>query len=74
MVLKKLYDETNKLMEKHHPIKFANISDILTDRTESYYMDACHLSEKGNSIVSETIAKTLHEKGLIYIPNLNKEP
>ncbi len=74
LVLKKLYDETNKLMEKHHPIKFANISDILTDRTESYYMDACHLSEKGNSIVSETIAKTLHEKRLVSIPNPNKEP
>ena len=62
--LKSLFKKTNNiLMDNLYP-NFYNISDCLTKRENSFYIDCNHLSEEGNSVVAKKIFTILDNQYL----------
>ena len=54
-VFKKLYAYTNEYLQKEKIPHFYILTDVLEKRTEPVYIDAAHISEKGNEILSGVI-------------------
>ena len=63
--LAKLCHFTNDSLTARAPHHFFNISDALSDRTESCYIDAYHLSEEGNELVATKIVSILEKEFLL---------
>ena len=57
--LEKLYKYVNNLLKGKSTSSFFDISDVLKDRNEAYYIDFVHITEKGNEVVAERIYKTM---------------
>jgi lysophospholipase L1-like esterase len=52
---KKLYQSVDRMLREEDMLNFYNLSDVLKGRKETFYIDYCHLSEKGNQVVGEKI-------------------
>lgn len=53
--LRKIYKYTTDSLMAKSPSHFFDISNALSDRTESCYIDFCHLSEEGNELIASKI-------------------
>lgn len=62
--LRRLYVQTNEYLLGRPIGRFYNISDALSDRTQPYYFDFSHLSERGNEAVAARIAAIFEEEFL----------
>lgn len=51
----KLFNYVNKILGEKSLENFFNISDVLKEREETFYIDWVHISEKGNKVVTEKI-------------------
>ena len=54
-IAKKLYQDINHMLERENIKNFYNISDVLRERNETFYIDFAHLSEQGNRVVTNKI-------------------
>lgn len=59
-----LYRNVNEALKDQSLPRFHNISDALNQRTKTYYIDFCHLSEEGNAAVAEAISKFFEDQFL----------
>jgi len=51
----KLFNYVNNILEEEYIENFFNISDVLKERKETFYIDWVHISEQGNKVVTEKI-------------------
>jgi lysophospholipase L1-like esterase len=59
-----LYISVDKSLSKKTIPSFFNISNALENRTEQYYIDFCHLTEKGNEVIAEKIFSIMEKECL----------
>lgn len=57
--LEQLYIYTYELAEKLNARNFYNLSHIFDGKTETFFIDYCHIGEKQNQIVADTISELM---------------
>ncbi|MBN1125398.1 MAG: SGNH/GDSL hydrolase family protein [Sedimentisphaerales bacterium] len=63
--LKKLYHLSLEEMRKRCPSKMHIVTEILSNRQETYYLDYCHLNEQGNRVVAQGIFNVLQRESFV---------
>ena len=71
--LRKLSIYTNEYLQKKKIPHFYNLTDVLKERGEPLYVDAAHVSEKGNEIIANVIYQYVQKEfnltgGVTYGP------